>query len=101
MDAIRTFAPRSHLVDMVITTMTMTCGEAEVPHNGAMMTMMTGALPLILGLLHRQILGALPLTFGVLPRRIHGEAAPSNGVTGVQDGVAMDILPSRLHFRQH
>jgi len=101
MDAIRTFAPGSHLVTLVITTMTMTCGEAEVPPNGAMTTMMTGALPSILGLLHRQILGALLLTFGVLPRRIHGEAAPSNGVTGVQGGVAMDILPSRLHFRQH
>jgi hypothetical protein len=70
LDAIKTRALRNHLA-------TMTRGEA-------MTTTMYGVLP--------------STTTGALPRQTLGVAALS-GVTGVLDGAAMDILPSRLRSR--
>ena len=70
LDAIKTRALRNHLA-------TMTRGRA-------MTTTTYGVLP--------------STTIGALPRQTLGVAA-LNGVTGVLDGAAMDIPPSRLQSR--
>ena len=79
-------------------------GQVEVPPSGARMmtTMMYGAATSgVRMMFHGQL--------EVAPRQMYGEAAAtcprqtmgevSNGVIGVRDGVAMVILPSRLHSR--